>query len=669
MKYYIEHSKVSSSSFILLVGLDIALLYWLSGGVSSLLHFMIFLLLVIWPASAILGHLIFPRGFSPGLKFSGGFFSLLPLLVPIYLVRKVISYDTFFTDVFLTIFLWLSFFLTKSYNSYRSFRQAGKALGEYTIFSTILLVCLAMIWQGHATEDYGQIKYYGLFPIDFGNLSSIVSLIKMPNLLPEMDVAGAGQMHYHWFYHVLPALLSDFFGGGLSSDEALILSNILVSGFLVVLLIHFIQASNGTIANIRYAILACFLAIFCPTIKYFYQRFADLLPGQWLSPNYLGYRNSIMMQPIQGVAFFGNNTVAIGLILLAIIFEKDLRYHKNPNRLLPVSMFLALSIPYSVTLFFPVLVGFFLWVIIKIQEYIRLGKKFFLWVIFSGICAAFLVFCYFKIGILSGKYGLAFGFDRGQFLKHALLALAPVLLPIGYGIWRTKTFTLETVILISIFLVPSFIYVNGGSTGLVDFSLKMGSLISFISTPMIAWFLSESFNTNSIPRVLRVSTIGLFLMGLTNTIAFSGQFGAYRFLGVEKFGSLPDAISLDADYVKCLLYIRDHTERSAVILDPEALVHERVNTTLWIGERQSFLMPKAGTYFYDRTNPVSARNDLWQSWYNSDFRDLHRECEFSRGTDYFIARKEWNISSFFETRKVFDHFVVSKSTPPPYPCR
>ena len=82
-------------------------------------------------------------------------------------------------------------------------------------------------WSGSAgTCRVGnEIRYYGLFGIDFGNLVAVVSTIRASPMLPLSYVAGAGPLSYHWLYFTIPATLADFRGGSMPNANALVLAN------------------------------------------------------------------------------------------------------------------------------------------------------------------------------------------------------------------------------------------------------------------------------------------------------------------------------------------------------------------------------------------------------------------------------------------------------------
>ena len=120
--------------------------------------------------------------------------------------------------------------------------------------------------------------------------------------------------------------------------------------------------------------------------------------------------------------------------------------------------------------------------------------------------------------------------------------------------------------------------------------------------------------------------------------------------------------ALSKGYFESLSYIRTISEKGSIILDPIALNRSDINTTLWLGQRRSYLAPKKRSMM--NSPELLRRNGLWSDYYASDFSNEKIECSLAKGADYFIGKSDWNIGGYFRKERGFDGYVVLRSLQP-----
>lgn len=294
--------------------LAIIFLFFLgSNSYTVLIRYIIFIIMLLVPGSAISGWLIFPRHFSFSFKFFGGFFLFLPTLIPVYLLRKLTLFPHYYFDMIFVAILWFFFYKITLYKKIIKLFKSDDLRKSIPILLIVLPACFYLIWLGNGVNFKDKIRYFGLFPVDFGNLASVVTLIKISDFLPLSDVAGSGLLHYHWFYFVLPAYFCDFMGGEVNSANALILTNLVVAFNFFYILLEFVRIVIQPTLGLYSRVFAVSVVLFAPTIIYFYQELSIILAVDSFN---LGVRNHLLLSPINSLVNFGNNIVAIGLIII-----------------------------------------------------------------------------------------------------------------------------------------------------------------------------------------------------------------------------------------------------------------------------------------------------------------------------------------------------------------
>ncbi len=203
----------------------------------------------------------------------------------------------------------------------------------------VVPLLFALVWLGWNVPVGNEIREYGLFGIDFGNLVAVVSTIRASPMLPLSYVAGTGPLSYHWLYFTSPAALADFGGGSMPNANALVLANLLMAMLLV-------QA----VASIASNKVAAAIVLFAPFTTYFYQAIAARIA---LGPLALPTRNHLLLSPLNGMITFGNNSVAIVLAIVALVQLERWNHDGRLHDLVAGCVALAAIIGYSITLVFP----------------------------------------------------------------------------------------------------------------------------------------------------------------------------------------------------------------------------------------------------------------------------------------------------------------------------
>ncbi|HEY6137937.1 MAG TPA: hypothetical protein VI670_09260 [Thermoanaerobaculia bacterium] len=404
----------------------------------------------------------------------------------------------------------------------------------------------ALVWLGWAAPAGHDVRFYGLFGIDFGNLVAVVSTLRVSPLLPLSYVAGGGPLSYHWLYFTIPAALASFGGGAMPNANALILANLLMAMLLV-------QA----VASIASEKLAAAVAVFAPFTTYFYQTISSRVP---LGPLAVPMRNHLLLSPLNSMVTFGNNTVALVLAMAALAALERWNRDGKLRDLAEGCIALAAVAGFSITLVFPLALALLAWIP-------RIRRPAFAVAAAAAAGAIFLAILW-TLHVLGGDSSrhLALAFDRGAFLKMALFGMAPLWL-----LARRRELTIFHAVIAACVAVPSFVYIAGSPTGASDFSMKTATLMAVAFAPLLV-----------VRRSLLVALV--VGAGLIQSAAYVLQFPFYRLRHVTTNG-----VSIERDYANALAWVRGHTPLSAVVADPHELRNRDELFTAILGERRVWL--------------------------------------------------------------------------------
>jgi len=454
-----------------------------------------------------------------------------------------------------------------------------------------LAIAFALVWLGYGVRDGNQVRYYGLFTIDFGPLVSVVATLRASPLLPLNFVPGSGPLNYHWLYFTLPAMFADV----MPASTALILSNFLIATLLVLTLCSIVR-DRRVVA----------IVIFAPLTLYYYQVLAPRLGIAPLT------RNHLILSPLNSMIVFGNNTFALVLALLAIAQLEKWNSEGRIADLVTGAIFLAAIIGYSVTLMIPLAITLVVWTLLG-----RVRRPF-VAIVVASAAGAIAVGIFFAIGILGhdASRHIAVAFDRFAFLRVAIVGMLPLWTLL---VLARRTITIYHVLIASCLIVPTFLYIAGSATGQFDMSMKTATLMVIAFAPLIEW-----------PPLYALLVV---LLGLGQSAAYVAQFPYYRFTHATSHN-----VSIPADYHDALVWIRDHTPLDAVVEDPASVPVWQVVFPTMIGERRVSL-PTTYTRQYVIGSQRPARSEATILVSHSLVNDPHWQLVHRSGEWTVYARR------------------------------
>ncbi len=491
-----------------------------------------------------------------------------------------------------------------------------------------LFFCLC--WAGFAVRSYDKIRYYGLFLLDFGNLTDTVSLIKASPALPLNNVEGTGSLFYHLYCFTIPAWLSDAYGIGMANSNALAMCNFLVACLFFYTLCVAIWNCMPAFKSFNVAAAAAAIAIFAPSVMYFYQAAVALANKPWFS---LGYRNNLLLTPVNSATVFGNNTLALVLVLIVVGLLRE--WNKQPKICvwIFIPIFMTAVIGYSVTLFFPLAFVIGIWLVTG-----RIKRPF---------VAAAISVCIGVIGLwilkqtnvlADSQRRLVVSFDRGQFFQNVVLSMLPMVVLALISLRHAHRFAIELALVIACILTPSFVYILGSASGLIDFSMKTGALlVGVLAVPAGTGLLVLASGGKE--RVFARALVGLFVsLGVVNTLVYAGQFAYYRLFDKDKRST-----AMPVEYDHALKVIRESTPVNAIVIDPFSLDFKDFSSTVMLAERRSFLPTHYDLHYGTRDEYKELalkRLDNWQAWKNGMFASAELSSLFAKSADYILVSSD-----------------------------
>jgi hypothetical protein len=619
-----------------IVLLDAAVLVHLGGSLAACL-FAAFLAFFLLPAVVIAARAPFLRTMPADLRVVCAAVIVVLLAVPWYFVRKALGWTMVFdsaSSVALT-------FAAVRFGSPRVFfdelRPAFRRLVVPVL--VVLPAIFALVWLGFEVRAGDEVRYYGLFAIDLGNLSSTVSALKASPMLPLSDVSGSGTLAYHWLYFVLPAMLADFLGARIPAANALILMNLVMAALLVHTVTAIAQWFNPK-SSPRSAVWAALLVLFAPFTVYFYQTAASRFPMTWFA---MPTRNHLLLSPLNSVISFGNNTFAIVLALVTIVsLERWNREGRISDALFGV---IALSVMtgYSITLVFSIGGTLLVWMLLGRVRKPLLALT--LAVLAGGAAGALFL----AIGLLTtgGSRHIAVGFDNGQFMRMVFFGMTPLWGVLVLGGVRRSSLSIFHVLIAVCIAVPTLLYNSGSETSATDFSMKTASLLAVAFAPLLPAAI-ERLRAGCLPRWRSGAALLLTLLGIAQSCAFILQFPWYR-----ATRPATHAASVPADYHDGLVWLRDHSPPQSIVVDPEGIKERDVLYAMMIGERRVWLP----TFYTDKVliaaSHAGDRREIWRAFAAGDrgaARTIASEADYlimrgsTSSSDWRLVRPgTWNV--------------------------
>jgi hypothetical protein len=621
-------SAMKKAIIALAVVFDAVVLLHLAGSVLAAIVFVLFVTAFLLPACALLMRLPHLRTMPPDLRLTAAGALVVMLIVPWFFVRRILPIRPAIADAVICAILIGA---AAKFGVIRStLDELGPALRRIRVVVVFVLPLLfALTWLGYGVRAGAEVRFHGLFAIDFGNLVTVVSALRASPMLPLAAVSDGGPLNYHWFYFTVPAILVDFFGAAIPAFNALILLNLLMAVLLVhtlttvVFLFHPQSEGNADAAGTVPGALAVAVALFAPFTVYYYQTIAARVSLGWLA---MPTRNHLMLSPVNSMIVFGNNTFAMVLVLFAVMEVERWNRERHIADVVLGTAALSMVIGYSVTLLVPLVMALLIWLAIG-----RIARPV-LVLVCALVSGGGAVVMFRALGVLGsgGSRHLAFAFDGGQFLRMVLLGMLPLwgLLLLG----GRRPLNIFHVLIAAGITVPSFLFMAGSQTGQVDFSMKTGSLLAVAFAPLIAVTIGTWFGDVK-ARWRTIAAVTLVMLGAIQTAAYILQFPYYRLTGSKSRG-----LVLEADYYQSLMWLRDHTPQRSIVVDAGGQTASAELTTLWIGERRVWL-PQPGTEGYlvpTVGSSVPRRAALWTAFWRDPGNDVVARSIASEA-DYLVV--------------------------------
>jgi hypothetical protein len=543
---------------------DLAVLLHLAGSVIAAAMFVAFVLLLVAPALAL------ARRIAP---MPAAALLVVMAFVPWFFARKAIGMPLV-VDAITAAILIAAALMTRSL-------QRPRFAMRLTTF-VLLPLLFALVWLGWNARGGGEVRNYGLFAIDFGNLVSVVSTLRASPGLPLGYVAGMGRISYHWLYFTIPASLADAFGGAMPNANALVLMNVLAAMLLVQTLASYVRD--------RRAVL---LVLFAPFTFYFYQALAARIR---LGPLALPVRNHLLLSPLNSMLTFGNNTIAIVFALVTLRQLETWNEERRVRDLAIAAITLALVVGYSVTLVFPLALTVLVWTVLRGR------RRLFTLAIIGAIGLAFAAI-FVALGVLAGggSRHIQLASDDGQFLRMIVFGALP--LWVAAVIARRRALTPFHLLIACCVAVPSLLFIAGSPTGATDFSMKTASLIAIAFAPLLAF--------DGVPRARLALVVAFATLGVVQTAAYVLQFPYYRVTH-----SAAHSVAIPRDYAAALMWIRDQTPRTAIVVDPHEIPNRDETFTVMLAERRVWLPTAYTDAFVGALAP--SRGDRWRAFVAGD---------------------------------------------------
>ena len=603
------------------VVLDAVILVHLAGGVLAACVFVLFVAAFLLPACALALRLPPLRLMPPDLRLTAAGVLVVLLIVPWFFVRKLLPFHPAIADVAICAILIGA--AAKLGAVRAAIGELGPAWRRSRFIVLIVLPLLfALTWLGYEVRAGGEVLFHGLFAIDFGNLVSVIAALRASPSLPLAAVVDGGPMNYHWLYFTLPATLADFCGASIPAFNALILVNLLMASLLVHTLATVVSMfrPQSDERTIRWTVA---VTLFAPFTVYYYQAVAARVSLGWFA---MPARNHLMLSPVNSMIVFGNNTFALALVLFTVMEVERWNRERRIIDLVFGIVAMSMVIGYSVTLLVPLVMALLVWLAMG-----RIARPLVVMtaaVVLGG--AAVAMFVALRVLGSGDSRHIAYAFDRGQFLRMVVLGMLPL-----WGLsllGGRKPLSFFHVLIAAAIAVPSFLYVAGSATGLVDVSMKTGSLLAVSFAPLIAVAIEKWF-AGSLARWRAIAAALVVTLGAVQTGAYVLQFPYYRLTGSRSRG-----VAFPLDYYQALTWLRDHTPRRSIVVDPRSLTISEELPTIWIGERRVWLpTPYTEPYLVPAPgSSVPRRAALWSAFVH-DPGNTAVAGEIARQADYVIV--------------------------------
>ena len=623
-------------------------LTYLGTGVIPALVALLFAAGILFPAAALLASFAIGRSVPSGLRILLGMVLVVILATPCYYLRRSLHVAPVIADTAAMVVLSLAAFRTGAASQFFSGLRGTSVRVNSSILFFWLPLVYCLIWTGFAAPNGNQILFCGLFPLDFCSLAGMVSLINASPGLPLNAIAGTGPLCYHWHYFAMPAWLTDFMGFSQAVGSALIICNYAVGCLLFLALwetaIRFCRGPHSA----RYATLTAVIVTFAPLITHFVLR---IFQG---NPFLSGGRNNLVLSVVNSMTAFGNNSLALAMVLMILLLVRHWRQTGKTRHLIISGLLLAAIPGYSATLIIPLAAVCGLVLSILMNRH------------FLAVFLAYLLIgtaCFLTLNQLhgfSGSRGLPdFAFDGGRFLCTLILCGLPLWAVASWSLTDVRQTWPYALLIAACVVAPSILYVKNSPTGGTDLSMKTGSLILVVSTPMIALGLRRIVENWRRHRCLAGICAALLAVGFCQTVVFVLQFPLSHLGGAWQHS----ARTLPVDYCKAMDFLRVSTPRNAVVIASETLSESFPATPiLFLAERRGFLPQTGDLVTIAKPFPlVTKRYTDFQRWEAGRFSDPTISKQFALNADILVLKTEAIPPCDWEERTRIGAYTIYKS--------
>lgn len=635
-------------------GMTVGVVIYLAGNISTALCFALLVLGILWPGSACLARLPTLRRLPAGDRVVISSLVVVLAAAPWFYLRRF-SQPPALADAALCVAVWATARRLRAIQDYvRDAREALRDLRPALPFFCLPLL-FGLVWAGFAVQRGEHVAFYGLYPLDFCNLVTKVSMILVGDGLPPDPVVGMVDPAYHWLYLTLPAWLVDVGGGATRAANALVLCDFVIALLFMLGVAQIVRSSTSSDRH-RWTITATVAVIlFAPLVMYAHQIIGRYFDAWWVvQPD----RNYLLLSLVNSMSMFGTNTTALVMIVSVVLMLPHWNASGRLGLGLLICVLLALLPAYSATLVVPVALALAVWFLLG-----RIAFPVRAILIAVPVVAAAAVLLP-AIHVLGGGQKLLPSFDRGQFLLTFGLSAMPL--------WSTallagrKGLRLDPWALLCMagLAAPTFLMTTGSGTTPTDLSMKTCTLLIVSMSPFVARGVDSALMRTCLARWAVGPVAALLVCGLAHSLVYAGQFVVYRALNADRPAQL-----LPSGYDAALNHLRTNSSRDAVVLDT---VGVDLPQTLWPASRAErrvllpnpFWMKYFVSAYPDTASMLEARLARYRAWRDAAFAPGDLSEKFAAQSDYLILRAMMNPGSSWKAVQRFGDYDVYQSRRP-----
>lgn len=628
-----------------------------AGGIRAGLTGLSFALLVLLPAALLVQHSLLAVG-VPKILAQPTSGALTLCLVPfLFLLRKSLPLSPLASDVILCLGVGGAAAGFAHFGGVFRPRLPSVSRAEALWLAVVIPAVFLAPRLGNEVHVGDQVRFYGPSLMDFGNLRVVVNLLNIdPHQVPA-PVDACGPLVYHWLFFATPAWMSNFLGSDMDAGISLTLVNfttaILFFRCLSLCCYSVLEKAGASIG--QWGPVGACIGVTGASLGYFYSLAGKLMhvPGE--------QRNQLMLQLTSSMSIFGNNTLALCLVLLGLLALHEWNATHRPAWLVVAVLVVAFVPAMSITLAPSVGLG--------ITFACLAGVIHRRWLALSAfaLAAALVLIELVKLEYFTGTHNeVAFQFDNGRFLQNFSLSFPLVAVAATWCLLRQRTemSSLFGWTLLGALLVPSFIFLAGEPDVPSTMSMKNASLLLACGCPLVTLALSRWFQIEQRGIfTFRNAALALILLGLINSLGYMLATPLTR-LGLP----IQPSVSISADYFSALQHIRHTTPRTAIVLDPFSVDHDQANPATIFAARR-VVLPSAYELTWRYTNDeVVLRQDAWTLWAGSKFTNEAKASELAACADCLVAPEQvksehWKFDAQFGKVFVYRSTSQTASTP------